>query len=209
MKNLLIIGARGWGREIYNMLPHCIGYGTEYVVKGFLDDKADALDGMAGYPPIIDSVEHYTPQLDDVFTCALGDVNWKKHYVEIMLKKGGVFINIIHNSAIIGHNTIIGTGCIFCENADISCDIAVKDFVTIQPYANIGHDARIGNYCHLGVRAFMGGGSHLGDVSTIQTSAIVLPKIRVGNNCMVGAGAVVIRRVKDGETVYGNPARKL
>ena len=63
MKHLLIIGARGWGREVYNMLPDCIGYGTEYEVKGFLDDKADALDGMPGYPPIIDSVEHYEPQM--------------------------------------------------------------------------------------------------------------------------------------------------
>ena len=97
MKQLLIIGARGWGREIYNMLPQCKGYGTEYVVKGFLDDKADALDGMPGYPPIIDSVEHYEPQEDDVFTCAMGDAHWKKHYAEIVLEKGGEFINIIHN----------------------------------------------------------------------------------------------------------------
>ena len=209
MKNLLIIGARGWGREIFNMLPHCMGYGTEYVVKGFLDDKTDALDGMAGYPPIIDSVEHYTPQQDDVFTCALGDANWKKHYVEILLKRGGVFINILHNTVTIGRNTILGTGCIICENVGISCDIVVKDFVTIQTYATVGHDVRIGNYCHLGVRSFMGGYSLLGELTTIQTCAIVLPKIRVGNNCTVGAGAVVIKKVKDGETVYGNPARKL
>lgn len=209
MKNLLIIGARGWGREIYNLLPNCIGYGSEFVVKGFLDDKTDALDGMAGYPPIIDSVEHYLPQKDDVFTCALGDANWKKHYVEIMLLKGGVFINIIHNTAMIGRNTIIGTGCILCNNVSISCDIVIKDFVTFQPYVDIGHDARIGSFCHLGVRSFMGGGSILGDVSTVQTNAIVLPKIRIGDNCTVGAGAVVIKKVKDCETVYGNPARKL
>ena len=36
-----------------------------------------------------------------------------------------------------------------------------------------------------------------------------VPKIRVGSNCMVGAGAVVIKKVPDGETVYGNPARRL
>ena len=44
MKKLLIIGARGWGREVYGMLPSCLGYGTEFQVKGFLDDKSDALD---------------------------------------------------------------------------------------------------------------------------------------------------------------------
>lgn len=208
MKNLLIIGARGLGREVYNMLPHCIGYGTEYVVKGFLDDKTDALDGMPGYPPIIDSVEHYIPQQDDVFTCALGDAKWKKHYVEIILKKGGFFINILHNTSSIGRNSVIGRGCIFCKDVDISCDSVLKDFVTIQANANVGHDAKIGEYCHLGVRSFMGGHSLLGELSTIQTGGIILPKIRVGNSCMIGAGAVVIKKVKDGETVYGNPARR-
>ena len=209
MKHLIIIGARGWGREIYNMLPGCIGYGIEYEVKGFLDDKADALDGMPGYPPIIDSVEHYEPQPDDVFTCALGDAHWKKHYAEIVLNKGGEFINIIHQSAGISRNTKLGQGCIICEHVGISCDIAIGDFVTMQVYTTIGHDAIIGNYCHLGARVFMGGCSQLGEIATVQTNAIILPHVKVGNNCMVGAGAVVIRKVKDGTTVYGNPAKVL
>lgn len=209
MKNLLIIGARGWGREIYNMLPDCVGYGTEYVVKGFLDDKADALDGMPGYPPIIDSVENYEPQEEDVFTCALGDAHWKKHYAEIIQRKGGQFINIIHKTASIDRNTTQGIGCIICAHAGISCDIKIGNFVTFQSYSMVGHDAKIGNYCHLGVRSFMGGYSVLGDVTTIQTSAIILPHVRVGNECIVGAGAVVIKKVKDGDTVYGNPAKIL
>ena len=33
--------------------------------------------------------------------------------------------------------------------------------------------------------------------------------IKVGNNSTVGAGAVVIRKVKDGDTVFGNPAKKI
>lgn len=209
MKQLLIIGARGWGREIYNFLPGCIGYETDFVVKGFLDDKSDALDGMLGYPPIIDSVEHYEIQPGDVFICALGDARWKKHYVEIVLSKGGEFINLIHKTAIIQRNTRLGKGCIIFESVGISCDICVGDFVTFQSYSTVGHDARIGSFCHLGCRSFMGGFSELGETTTIQTGSIILPHVKVGNNCTVGAGAVVIRKVKDGITVFGNPAIKL
>ncbi len=209
MKQLLIIGARGWGREIYNMLPHCKGYGTEYVVKGFLDDKADALDGMPGYPPIIDSVEHYEPQKNDVFTCAMGDAHWKKHYAEIVLQKGGKFINIIHETVNLGRNTTIGQGCIVFDQVGISCEIKIGSFVTFQTYSIVGHDAKIGDYCHLGTRSFMGGGAVLGDVTTIQTNSIILPHVKVGKGCMVGAGAVVIKKVRDGDTVYGNPAKVL
>lgn len=209
MKNLLIIGARGWGREIYNMLPDCIGYGTDYTIKGFLDDKVDAMEGMPGYPEIIGSVENYEIQEDDVFICALGDAHWKKHYAEIIMNKGGKFINIIHNTASIGRNTQIGLGCIITDNVGISCDITIGDFVTFQSYTIIGHDARIGNYCHLGCRSFMGGYSVLGDTTTIQTNSIVLPHVIIGKNCMVGAGSVVIKKVKDDTTVYGNPATVL
>ena len=206
MKNLLIIGARGWGREVYNMLPHCIGYETEFTVKGFLDDKPDALDGMPGYPPIISSVEDYEPQPDDVFVCALGEAQWKQYYAEMVMEKGGQFINIIHETVEIERNSTIGNGCIICKFVGISCDTHIGDFVTIQAYAGIGHDVSIGNYCHLGVRSFMGGGSLLGVSTAIQTNSIILPQVKVGSNCMVGAGAVVIRKVKDGTTVFGNPA---
>ena len=209
MKNLLIIGARGWGREVFNMLPFCRGYGTEFIVKGFLDDKKDALDGMPGYPSIIDSVEHYQVQPDDVFICALGDTKWKKHYIEIMLNKGGDFINIIHKTAYIAPNTIIGKGCILGEHVSISCDITIGNFVTFLSYSIVGHDAKIDNYCHLGARSFMGGASQLGEATAIQTNSIILPRVKIGDSCMVGAGAVVIKSVKDEQTVYGNPAKIL
>lgn len=209
MKQLLIIGARGWGREVYNMLPGCLGYQTEFEVKGFLDDKKDALDGMEGYPEIISSVEDYFPQDNDVFVCALGDVHWKKHYADIILSRKGCFIKIIHKTASIGRNTKLGKGCIITESVGISCDVSIGDFVTFQAYSIVGHDAQIGDFCHLGCRSFMGGCSVIGNETTIQTSSIIIPHVKVGNNSMIGAGAVVIKKVKDGDTVYGNPAKKL
>ena len=209
MKHLLIIGARGWGREIYSLAMNCIGYKTVFDIKGFLDDKADALDGLSGYPSIIDSVENYKPQTDDVFICALGDAQWKKYYAEIMLAKGANFISLIHNKAYIGNNTKLGVGCIVSKDVCISCDVSIGNFVTFQRLSDIGHDAKIGNYCHLGSASFMGGYAQIGEETTIQTKGIVLPHIIIGDKCLVGAGAVVIKKVKDGQTVYGNPAKLL
>ena len=89
MKHLLIIGARGYGREVYNYALKSIGYGIDFDIKGYLDDNANALDGYEGYPPILSSVEKYEIQKNDVFLCALGEVKWKQHYVQIILEKGG------------------------------------------------------------------------------------------------------------------------
>ena len=207
MKHLIIIGARGWGREVYALAKSCVGYNEEYDIKGFLDDKTDALDGMAGYPPIVGAVETYEIQADDVFVCALGDNVWRKHYADIILKRGGQFINLIQKNAYIGQNTKLGKGCVICHDVSISCDITIGDFVNFQRLVDIGHDAHIGNYCSLGNKSFMGGGSCIEAGTMVHTGAIILPHVHVGKNCTVGAGAVVIKRVKDGDTVFGNPAK--
>ena len=108
-----------------------------------------------------------------------------------------------------GQNTRLGQGCIVCNDVNVSCDALVGDFVTFQRLANIGHDVHIGNYSHLGTSSFMGGFSQLGEQTTVQTSGIVLPHVRVGDGCLVGAGAVVIKDVRSGQTVFGNPAKVL
>lgn len=89
MKHLVIIGARGFGREIFYLAQNSIGYKTDFEVKGYLDDKSDALEGYNGYPPIISSVENYEVCDDDVFICALGDPRFKKQYANIIKEKGG------------------------------------------------------------------------------------------------------------------------
>lgn len=207
MKHLIIIGARGFGREVYNTALESVGFGKDYDVKGFLDDKSDALDEYDGYPSILSSVEDYIPQNGDVFICALGDVSFKNKYVEMISAKGAEFISIIHKDATIEMNSKYGKGCIFSTGVRISCDVKIGNFVSFNDNAVIGHDVVIGDFCHLNSNSFMGGYSQLGNYTTVHTSAIITPHIIVGNHSVVGAGAVVTRRVKDGVTVYGNPAK--
>lgn len=206
MKNLVIIGARGFGREIYYLALNSRGYGIDYDIKGFLDDHAEALEQYPNYPDILSSVEQYVPQKDDVFICALGDVHNKQKYVEMIKEKKGAFISLIHKSVHIGINTEFGEGCIFSQFVNLSCDLVIGDFVTIQPFSEIGHDARIGKWCHLNTYAFMGGFSTLEESVTIHTGGIVLPHKCVEKGAVVGAGSVVIKKVKAGTTVFGIPA---
>ena len=208
MKHLLIIGARGYGRGLYDIVCDLQGYGTEFDVKGYLDDKSDALDGYQNYPPIIDSVENYVVQEDDVFACALGDVNYKKHYVEIIKSKGGQFMTIIHPTTHVGGNVRIGEGCIIGPHSVIDCDVAIGNFVNIQTMAIIGHDSIIGDWSMVDCHTFMGGFSSIGSSAALHTGAKLLPKLHVGDNSIVNAGSVVIRNVKPNSVVMGNPARE-
>lgn len=209
MKHLLIIGARGFGREVYNTSLEAVGYGKDFDIKGFLDDKTDALNGYEGYPPIINSVEDYQIENNDVFICALGDVHYKKKYIDIILDKGGVFINIIHKTAVIERNSIIGKGCILSRNVQISCDVKIGDYVTMNNMVVVGHDAVIGDYSHLNSMSFMGGYSELKELVTMNTMAILQPHKKMGKNSVAGAGSFMYKNVKDNTTVFGNPAQEL
>ena len=209
MKHLIIIGARGFGREVYNTALESIGYGVDFDIKGFLDDKLDALDSFEGYPAIISSVENYTPESDDVFICALGEVKWKKYYTQMILDKGGDFITLIHKQASISKNVKVGLGSIICNQSIVSCDVNIGKFSTIQPHVLIGHDNTIGEYCQINSNSTIGGNVNIGDFVTIHTSAVILPKAKIGELAIVGAGSVVLRSVPTNTTVFGNPAKKI
>lgn len=209
MKNLVIIGARGLGRGICSSAENYLGYGVDFIIKGFLDDKKDALDGKPGYPPILDSVENYEVQKDDVFVCALGDVTYKQHYSNIILAKGGIFISLIHKTASVAQNVTIGEGSIIEKYACIGADAHIGKFCFIQDFATIGHDCEIGNYVRIDTHCTCVGGVVVHDGVTIYTSAVINHHVTVGENAVVGALSFVIRNVKPGITVCGNPAKKV
>lgn len=211
MKHLLIIGARGFGREVYRTFVNTESYISGLIgVKGFLDDKADALDGLDGeWPPIIGAVETYDIQEGDVFFCALGDSRWRKHYAEIITAKGGVFINIIHPSSIVSPMAQIGTGCIIGAFTTISPNVRIGNHVMIQAYDDFGHDAEVADYASIESYVFLGGYAKVGEMATMHTKSSIIPHKSVGKECVVGFGSVVMRNFKDGVRVFGNPATKI
>lgn len=209
MKQLLIVGARGFGREVYSLAKRSIGYNKDFVVKGFLDDNLDALNDFPNYPLILGSVEEYEIRPDDVFICALGSVIWKKYYIDIILSKGGMLINLIEKTAIFNENTSLGKGIIIFEHVVVSNEVVINDFVTIHPFSVFGHDVSIGKYSHIGAHCFVGGYTVIEDAVNVHAKATILDRLKINSGATIGIGSVVLRSVKSGITVFGNPAMEV
>lgn len=209
MKNLVIIGARGFGREVYDLAMDIIETGkADFTIKGFLDDKSDALDGLGEYPPILDSVEHYEIQPDDVFICGLGEPKWRKIYTEKILEKGGRFISLVSPLAIIRRNAHVGEGCIITHYSNISVDTHIGNHCAILG-SGIGHDAKIGEYSVLSGRCSVNGFVEIGSEAYLACGVSVAPHKKIGDGAYCGMGSVVITNVKSGVKVFGNPAKKM
>ena len=211
MKNLLIVGARGWGREVYASISKSKEIiDGEMVIKGFLDSKSDAFEGLRGtFPPIISSPENYELKEDDIFFVALGDSKWRKHYAELLKNKGAKFYTYIADESFINETSMIGEGSYVARWCAISDNVTIGEHVIVHPYTNIGHDAVVKDYASLLTNVFIGGAAEVGESAQMSPQSMIIPHKKIGKNVMVGAGSVVIRNIKDGQSVHGNPAIKL
>ena len=208
MKNLIIIGAGGMGRTIYSNALESVGFGEEFQVKGFIDDNLAALDGYENYPPIIATIQDYQPQEGDVFVSSIGG-SARRPCMEEIIRRGGEFIELIHRTARIYQNAKLGKGNFIGAYTVIGNDAVIGDYNMIQSYTVIGHDARIGDWNRIDTHVTCVGGIVIEDETNIHTSAVISHGVTVGNGAHVGALSFVIRKVKPGTTVCGNPAKKL
>lgn len=209
MKNLIIVGAGGMGRSVYCIACGSIGYGESFVIKGFLDDNENALDGFLGYPPVVGSLSDYVIQPDDVFVCSVGNSKTKKQLCEILIGKGAKFQSLIHKTAIVRQNAIIGDGSIVADYASVGADAKIGCNSLVQSYSIVAHDCVIGNYVRIDTHAVCVGGVIIEDEVMVHTGAILSHNVVVGVGSVVGAASFVFKKVKPGRTVFGNPAKYL
>jgi len=209
MKNLIIIGAGQFGREVYAWAKQTQEYEVEWQIKGFLDDRKDALKNFNYAVPIIAPCEKYMPELGDIFIPAIGNPGDKKRCCAIILGRGGFFTNIVHPTVVFGENCKIGTGVVLCPYSVVSCEAVIGNFVSVNLHVTVGHDVVIGDYSQINPNVSLGGFSVLKEGVVIGSNASILPEAVVEDFAVVGAGSVVLRKVKTHQTVFGVPANPI
>lgn len=207
MNSLIIIGAGGLGRQMYAWAKDCPRYKVDFEIVGFLDDNPKALDGYTGYPPVLGGISDYHVKNDDLFVLAIGDNDHRHKCVSIIKEKGGSFITLIHPSSYVYCKENIGIGCVIAPLASIGVDAKIGDYCLIQGGDMIGHDVKIGNNVRIDCNVVCVGGIQIGNNVCIHTGAIINHGVKIEDNSMVGAMSFVIRKVKKGTTVFGNPAK--
>ena len=205
---LVIIGASGFAREMFDLATICYGHNPDFRIKGFLSDGLSNIEEM-GYPPVLSKVAEYEIQPDDVFFCAIGKVSDRKKTVDIIQAKGGKFINLIHPTAIISPSVKLGTGVGIKAFCVLAAHVTIEDSSFLQSSVIMGHDVHIGRFCQINSFAFFAGYARVHDLCTINAGAKLIQNTLVEEGAVVGVGSVVLKRVKKGTTVFGMPAKRI
>ena len=208
-RRLFIVGAGGFGREVFSWLMQMDVSENLGVFSGFLDeDIAQAL------PPdfpgeIIGNPMRFALMKGDQIVIAIGDPRARLKIATELRKFGVEFPLIQHPTATVGFGCRLGAGCILCPGAVITTNVTLGDFVIVNVHASVGHDAQLGTGVTLSGHVDVTGWAVLGEGVFLGSHASVLPRAKVGAYAKIGAGSVVLRSVNAGATVMGVPATQI
>lgn len=208
MYDIVILGAGGFGREVYLWAKDSFP-DDQYKIKGFLDDNPNVLNNYNIDIDIIGNIGSYKIKDQDRLLIAIGDIDVKKRLVTELKKKGAKFLTLIHPTAIVTNTAKIGQGVIICPFVIVGDHARLDDFVISNVYSSCGHDSKIGKYCILSPYAAVTGFSILEDEVFLGTHSTVIPGKKVGYRSKVSANSVVMRDVPSNKIVFGVPGKPI
>lgn len=208
MKDLIIVGASGFGRELVQWVEDINKETREWNILGFIDDNPNALDGYLCDYSIIGDIQNWQPKSTEYFACALAFPSVKQKVITMLKDKQAQFATLIHPTAIINKYAEIGEGVVITPRSNVNANAKIGDFVSVLG-SGIGHDAIVGDFSTLSGRCSINGHVKVGNLVYIACGVSVAPSKKIGDGATIGIGSVVISNVKPGVTVFGNPAKRI
>ncbi len=207
LRQLVIVGAGGFGREILAWARHSRGFQTEWVIKGFIDDADDPLKAHPAPAPVLGRIADYAPSSDEVFVCGVGVPAYREKLISMLASRGGEFIQLIHQTVVFGNEVSLGSAVVLCPFSLVSSNATLEDGVAVNCYSSVDHDVRVGKWSQISCHCDLTAEVQLGTKVFLGSKVSIIPKIVIGDSAYVGAGSVVTRNVPPGAKVVGNPAR--
>lgn len=211
MKNIVIIGAGDFGKEVAWLIEDINRNELKYNILGFLDDDEKKIGRIFNGYKCLGPVSFLDEIAKDQLVCAviaMQDGKIRRYIVE-KLAKFKNWETIIHPSVNFSPTSVIEKGCIVCAGSNISVNTVIKEQCIFNFSVTVGHDCIIEKFVSIMSGSCVSGHTVIKEGAYLSTNSTVIPGMCIGNNAKVGAGSVVIRNVKDGTTVMGVPAKRL
>ena len=207
MKNIVIIGAGGVGREVSLIIQQINELEQTWNLLGFIDDNTDNWGKVInGYSVIggIDSLEFLSN--DTYIVIAIANYEVKKNIVNKINNKFK-FATIVHPKVWIHDYMTVGEGTIIYEGAILTANIEIGNHVIISPKCGVGHDSIIKDYVSLLWNVNVSGNDLIEEGVMMGSGSTVIQGKKIGKGSIIGAGAVVVNDIESFSTAVGVPAK--
>lgn len=211
MKDIFIIGAGNFGREVAQLIKDINQDKKEWNLLGYIDETATKQGTLINNNPVLGGFEWIEKNQDKNLwaVCAIGNPKIKYSLLNRVAPYKINFGNLIHPNVIKNDFIEMGYGCIVCAGSFLSVNTKLGNFVSINPSCGIGHDTTIDDYTTLYWNVTLSGNVKILEGCEIGSKVAVIPQRTVGKWCIIGAGAVVVKDLPDNCTAVGVPAKPI
>ena len=209
MKDIVIIGAGGVGRETAWIIEQINMRNPTWNIIGFVDDNEEIWDSQINGYKVIGNLS-WLNALENKPYVIIAIANYKvKKSIVNKLGDRFQFATIIHPDVYLNRTVEIGDGCIVYPGVIMTTNIRIGNHVIVSPKCGIGHDSVIKDYVSLLWNVNISGFDVIEEGVLVGSGATIIQGKNVDKGAVVGAGAVIIRDIEKNSTNIGVPSFKI
>ncbi|MQY03471.1 acetyltransferase [Actinomadura macrotermitis] len=209
MRELLIVGGGGFGRETAQMVAGL----PEWRLAGFLEDDSTRVGELVdGVPVLGDPAENIARRPGAAVVVCTGntrDYGSRERIVNRLGLPADRYATLVHPTAWVSRNSTLGPGTVLLAGVVLTASVTVGAHVSVMPHVTLTHDDVVHDYTTIASGARLSGNVRVGPGAYVGAGALVREGRTVGAGALVGMGAVVLHDVPPREVWIGSPAHRL
>ena len=194
-----IVGAGGFGREIYWSMDSWDRVGTVF----FVDDEY-----YNGEDDLIKPMSHFNPTEYELII-GIADPKTRERIVNGLPKETIFFTHINKTAQIHDPSVKIGEGSVICAGTIITTNVVIGKHSQLNLLTTIGHDNIIGDYFTTAPGVQISGNCVIGDRVYFGTRSCNKQKTNICDDVIIGLNSGVIHDIVESGIYIGTPTRKI
>ena len=164
MPNLLILGAGGFGRMVYETAQQT----GQFQKIAFLDDASKdsrVIGKCVDYPAFL---KHYPCAV-----AALGNNGTRLQWTKALMEAGFTVPDIIHPTAVVSPSATMGGGCFVMQRAVLNTNVKLGIGCLINSGGIVDHDSTVGDGAHIGLGSVVKANCHVEEGRKVEAGEVI------------------------------------